>query len=194
MPEVRHLLPLWQSEISYSPVVTAAELSNSNINTLIEGIIQEWERREVGHELIMQSNIMKIFVWMLRNRYPQTTRLESVPDSLLHLLQSVLEEAPHHLTDWTVKEAASFANISYSYFSRNFKKVYGIPFSAYMESLRLREGERLLMTTNLGVTEIAAAIGFASTSYFIYHFRQYYGLSPRAFRNQIQTGTAKKDL
>jgi AraC-like DNA-binding protein len=123
---------------------------------------------------------------MLRNRYPQADRRFILPQALYEALQRILEQAPQHLGDWTAKDAAAFGNLSYSYFSRNFKLAYGISFTAYLESLRLQEGERLLLTTDKEVTEISADLGFATTSYFIERFRKRYGTSPGAFRAQMK--------
>ncbi len=183
---VRYLLPMWQKEISYSPVVTAQELKGSEIGPLIHNVMREWEQQSVGFELMMQANIIHIFVWMLRNRCPASALTADLPQGLHQVLQGVLEATQSHLTDWTARDAADFCNLSYSYFSRNFKKAYGISFSSYLETLRLQEGERLLLTTDREVTDIAASLNFATTSYFIERFRLRYGTSPRLFRHQMR--------
>ena len=40
------------------------------------------------------------------------------------------------------------------------------------------------MGTRLSVTEIAYAVGFGDTSYFIKRFKEAYGISPLAYRKK----------
>lgn len=183
---VRYLFPLWQKEAAFSPVVSKKELQGSRVDELINEIMREWRHKSEGYELVMQANIMQIFVWTVRHCCPVREERGTLPEALQKSLQAALEETHKHLEDWTARDAAQACNLSYSYFSRNFKLAFGISFSAYLESVRLREGERLLLTTDREITDIAAAVGFGSTSYFIERFRIRYGLSPRVFRMQMR--------
>ena len=185
---VRYLLPLWQKEISFLPVLRADESRGSDVGRLINEIMTEWNEKPFGYELVMKSNLMQVFVWLLRNRCPVSKIFDSsVSKNLEKILQRVLEEAEKHLADWTAEDAAKYANLSYSYFSRSFKQMFGISFSSYMESMRLREAERLLLTTDFEITEISYRIGFASTSHFIERFRKSFGYSPLKFRKQMRS-------
>ena len=183
---VRYLFPLWQKEAAFSPVLPQRELQGSRVDALVNEIMGEWEKQSEGYELVIQANIMQIFVWMVRHCCPVHEERGTLPETLQKSLQVALEETHKHLEDWTAQDAARACNLSYSYFSRNFKRAFGMSFSAYLESVRLREGERLLLTTDREITDIAVAVGFGSTSYFIERFRVRYGLSPRVFRVQMR--------
>lgn len=183
---VRYLLPLRQKEVSFCPALRANELVGSGIDGLVAEIMREWDEKSIGFEQVMHADIMQIFVWMLRFRYPRSSDTPDVPESLMASLREVLEQAEEHINDWSTKDAARYCNLSYSYFSRNFKRAYGISFTAYLESLRLRAAERLLLTTDRDITDIAEACGFGTTSYFIGRFRASYGLSPRRFRMRMR--------
>lgn len=184
---VRYLLPLWQKEIAYLPILRESELSESNINALIADIFKEWKEKSHGYELVVKANIMQVFVWLLRNKCP-ISRLsdEKIPRSLYGIMKGVLEECERRMGNMTSEEAAAFANLSYSYFSRNFKKIFGISFSEYSMAIRLREGERMLLTTDKDITEISYALSFGTTSHFIECFRKKYGLTPHKFRKEMQ--------
>ena len=62
-------------------------------------------------------------------------------------------------------------------------------FCAYLERLRLFEGERLLLTTDRDISGIALEVGFSTPSYFIECFRRHYGVAPGAFRAQVRRTT-----
>ena len=54
----------------------------------------------------------------------------------------------------------------------------------FLNSLRLREAERLLQSDELSVTSIAARSGFHSVQYFSKHFKWDVGLTPTAYREK----------
>lgn len=73
---------------------------------------------------------------------------------------------------------------SRSYMSHTFKKTFGVSFSEYCNNLRLADAKRLLIVTDLPVTEIALSCGFEDVSYFIRLFRNKYALTPLQYRKK----------
>ncbi|MGZ0220709.1 MAG: helix-turn-helix domain-containing protein [Acidimicrobiales bacterium] len=51
--------------------------------------------------------------------------------------------------------------------------------------IRLRRGRELLLHSQLSITEVALATGFASVSTFSRSFRQSLGVSPRKYRERF---------
>lgn len=47
----------------------------------------------------------------------------------------------------------------------------------------MKSAERLLVSTDMNVTEIARSIGYNDANYFTRVFKKKYGMSPRDFRN-----------
>jgi len=182
---VRHLLPMWQKQVAFHPALRKKDLDGSGIHEQIMGIKSEWETRSAGYELIVHANIMRIFVWMLRHCCSGITYQADIPIHLQKTLQLALEETPKHLDTWNAENAANACGLSYNYFCHNFKKAFGLSYTSYIESLRLREGERLLLTTDMDITDIAFAVGFGTVSYFIERFKNNYGITPRAFREKM---------
>ncbi|MBE9103328.1 helix-turn-helix transcriptional regulator [Vacuolonema iberomarrocanum] len=69
--------------------------------------------------------------------------------------------------------------------TQGFHKLYGTTPFGYLRNYRLEQARRLLMTSDLSVTEIAAAVGYASRNRFATAFRQRTGLNPKAFQMQV---------
>ncbi len=77
--------------------------------------------------------------------------------------------------------AAHFALSPY-HLSRTFKRVTGFSFVEYLNSIRIREAERLLRETRLPVTEVAAKVGFENLTHFGRVFKSTTGTTPLRYR------------
>lgn len=66
--------------------------------------------------------------------------------------------------------------------NHGFYQVYGATPYSYSRDHRLWQARRLLMTSDLPIGEVAAAVGYASRSNFALAFRQQMGLNPKAFQ------------
>ncbi|TCL76536.1 AraC-like DNA-binding protein [Hydrogenispora ethanolica] len=135
------------------------------------------------------------------------TYLRLILAELLILVQRRLQESPPGRPlpasplQEKILEIVRFINSSYSepltlpflarqfaispfHLSRTFKKVTGFGFVEYINSVRIREAERLLKETRLPVTEIAGRAGFENLTHFERVFKKISGSAPLAFRKR----------
>ena len=82
----------------------------------------------------------------------------------------------------SVDRLAALAGISRAHFVRTFTAALGQPPSDYVQARRLERIERLLLATEMKVTDIAAATGFADGNYLAKAFRRHRGMAPLDFR------------
>ena len=75
--------------------------------------------------------------------------------------------------------------LSYKHLAEIFRKNTGMSPLQYHYDLQMREACRLLRTTTLGVSEIAARLGFGDALYFSRRFRQKTGSSPSQYRKAL---------
>ena len=68
-------------------------------------------------------------------------------------------------------------------FEAKFREYTGKTYKEYLKELKLRYARRLLLVTEMSVTEISAASGYATQSHFNREFKNYYGLSPLGMRS-----------
>jgi len=69
---------------------------------------------------------------------------------------------------------------------RLFRQSTGTTIRQYVLSLRLAEAKRLLGETGMPISDIARTVGFGNYSYFSDYFRVHVGMSPAAYRKQLQ--------
>jgi AraC-like DNA-binding protein len=84
----------------------------------------------------------------------------------------------------TLAELARVACLSPNHLLRSFRKVFGETPHQFLTEQRLREAQRLLLTSESSVTEICLACGFESLGSFSSLFRRRYGCAPSRYRMQ----------
>jgi AraC-like DNA-binding protein/ligand-binding sensor protein len=84
----------------------------------------------------------------------------------------------------SLKEIADVSGLSAPYFSTIFKEEMGENLSSYLNRLRVEKAGRLLLDTDLSLSEIAGDCGFEDQSWFSKIFKSYTGISPGKYRNQ----------
>lgn len=85
----------------------------------------------------------------------------------------------------SVDEISRSANISRTECFRCFRSMIDKKPVAYLNEYRLRHAVNLLITTDMQITEICFSCGFNHISYFGKLFRQFYGMTPKQFRNSL---------
>ena len=86
----------------------------------------------------------------------------------------------------TMQEACRIAGMSYSHFSRFFKKVMGFNYIDFRNFLRIRKAEELLLTTDMPISEITESVGLKTVAYFTKLFKQINGIIPSNYRKKYR--------
>ena len=98
-------------------------------------------------------------------------------------LQRVCDFIETHLEESISVEAlASIAALSMCHFARAFKQSQGMTPHDYVVRRRVKRAQELLAQTDLPLSEIALAVGFADQSHCARRFREHVGLSPSRYR------------
>ncbi len=98
-------------------------------------------------------------------------------------LRTALEYLQSHLSDPdALQKVSERLCVSPRQCQRLFRVAMGCSPSEYLTELRLRRAATLLVSTNLSVSEIALEVGYLSLSHFSRVFRERFGKTPRAFR------------
>jgi len=79
-------------------------------------------------------------------------------------------------------ELAKIAHYSDSHFCTTFHKRIGMTYTQYLNILKTEYAEKLLLSTDMKVTDISYESGFASHATFLRLFRRKTGVSPSEYR------------
>lgn len=171
------------------------ETESSKIVNILTRMLDEFETKNFGYELSLRIGISQIILWLIRKwqfEYGEINDIfnKSEVESFKDICDYVGKNYHEQLTS---EDAAKRCNMSYSYFSRRFKVVIGRSFKDYLNYIRMMEAEKLLINSDMSVTEIAMETGFSNTSYFIKQFQKFRGHAPKQYKNHLRTELAKKE-
>ena len=98
----------------------------------------------------------------------------------------ILEYVNAHFAEKLSLESISrMFGYNQSYFCRRFRKITGIPFSRYLQLLRMECAQKLLQNTGEGIASVAMQCGFADVGYFSNCFKKSFGFTPAQFRKMM---------
>jgi len=187
--QLKYVLPFILENSKHQKIIKKATIEPIFIPGLLYEILKEFKTKTYGYELAIQNHIGRIFLWILR--YFHETSLDFMHSSLTniafieHLQPSFDYVLEHFDEEIKATDMALICNMSSSYFSRTFNKQMHMNFNNYVNYIRIMEAEKLLISTTKNITEIANAVGFSTTSYFIKLFKTYKNISPKQFRKEF---------
>lgn len=94
--------------------------------------------------------------------------------------------AEHYHEDITFSEIARLAHVSRTYLSALFKKEVGYPFSAYLTEIRMSKAKECMQEGHVKLADVASLVGYNDYVHFSKMFKKQFGLSPRAYQQQLE--------
>ncbi len=97
----------------------------------------------------------------------------------------VLEHIGHNLhNSLSIDELAHISKLHPTYFSNLFSRLMGLSPVQYIIRRRIEESQKLLLTTDQTLYQIALRVGFSDEYYFSRAFKKIVGISPNFYRKQ----------
>lgn len=132
------------------------------------------------------SSKISPLVHMLELYYIYSKNYED-PRKILSVTRMVYEKAVNYIlenikNDITLSDVCNYCNYSSTYLNYVFKKHKLLTVKQYIISMKIKEAERLLLTSNMPITEIAQELGYNDSNYFSNQFKSFHKISPKSFR------------
>lgn len=153
-----------------------SELENSSIKTILDMLIHEYNAKGYAWEVAVRLKIMELLLAILRERNTHSEPMQNQTTEAIYNV--ILYVRKNFSQDINEKELAESFGMSYSYFSRSFRRVTGVNFKKYLNQTRINRAEQMLITGDRSVSEIAMECGYNSISYFISVYRSIKGTTP----------------
>lgn len=180
--------PDLKEKFSQSGKIVMIKNGKSKVERLLTAMLQENKFPDEYTFDFLHLQTLQLFLTIHREGvfvYKQSS------DSLEKTSTSDIDSATKYIAsnyalDISLEDVAREISLSPTYLSKKFKKVTGLTFKEYVSYLRLKNACQMLITTDDSITAIAARCGFNSSNYFKDCFRKATGISPKAYRTQMQ--------
>lgn len=156
------------------------ELAENGMRSALDSIIDEYSHAGYATEVAMKARIISLLVLILRQDDRAASEYRSDIVRVVYSAMTYVRE--HYSEDVDESALAARLGVSYSYFSRSFRRITGKSFKAYLNHTRIDHAAQLLCRDGLSVSEAAARCGFNSVSYFIRVFHTVMGNTPHDFK------------
>ena len=157
------------------------------IRASMKQIFAEYAARNFGRAHVLRALSTAIIGLVARQLADQTHGSSTTESDLFRRFEALLEQ--HHLQRWNVADYAKAMSVTPTHLNRVTRAATGDTASHLILNRLIREARRNLVYTNLPVSTIAYALGFDDPAYFSRVYTAATGLSPRAFRAQLHSGT-----
>lgn len=112
---------------------------------------------------------------------------EQLPDS--HRFASVLSYIGEHITEpINTAQLAALVRLDKNRFATEFHQAFGVPPKQYLVRCRINSAKHLLLTTKMGIKEIACHVGYNNEYFFYRIFKKHTGITPSEFRCESYIG------
>lgn len=145
---------------------------------------EEHPSKDLFANLMLQELIVRILQTESRANYIESEKGEG-NDRLAFAVTYIRKHLSEPLT---VEQISQKVYMSESSFYRAFRDTFGVTPVEFINNERMKLARRLLQDPGRKVQDVYLSAGYNSLSYFNRVFKRKYGLSPKAYREQVLNG------
>ena len=155
----------------------------TQIEQFLNMILDEAKAQKAGYEAYIKTLLLQFLIHI--GRYAQNNEakpfkhLSPIHEKISDIVQYINS---NYMEKITLDDISKRFYISRFYFSKVFKEVTGFTFVEYLNSVRVREAQRLLVNTNSKIVCISQDVGFGSIAHFGRVFKAITSYSPLKYR------------
>nr|WP_299381752.1 AraC family transcriptional regulator [Allomuricauda sp.] len=151
------------------------------LKSLLQKLVVQLESEQTT---LAQLNTNQLLVQLLLETLELSQAAQIVvPSERVKIIEDFISKNLHRII--YVDELAELVNFSTAYFKSWFKQHFGAPPKAYINRLKIERAKEELLKSN-SITEVAYGLGFSTSQYFATTFKKFTGMSPKAFRTQVE--------
>lgn len=112
--------------------------------------------------------------------FSSTAGVVNRENELAYRVKDLLDQRPG--PDISIRDLLASLGYSYEHLCRIFRRKFGVPPLAYLNSIRIETAKSLLRNSHLSIADIAYKTGFNNPAYFSRIFRRLTNTSPSKFQ------------
>ncbi|MBR6373301.1 MAG: helix-turn-helix domain-containing protein [Victivallales bacterium] len=152
------------------------------IELSLNAIAMETNKMMEGADILLQSELMRVLVLILRN-IQQNTEYQFPHGDVISATSYM---AQNFQDDISVADLAKNAFMSESTFYRKFRREFKMTPMEWLLNLRIKMAKNLLLRSDMTIGEVAASTGFSDQFYFARTFKKATGYAPRQYSREMR--------
>ena len=165
------------AKLKHPLCVLPDEPIQARINALADWLMETAPKADAKVERI--TELLLLTICEVVEHGPPSKTQPSPVERLLPALELLRRAPSEHIP---LEKAATLCRVSPAYFSRRFRQLFGMTYTNYARTYRLRLAARRLISGGASISEIAYGVGFSSPAHFSARFRERFGMTPREYR------------
>lgn len=166
--------------------ISADEIQKAGITEevrrIFDEISQEKEQEVKCHEMIIQSNIIRLYSLLVRY-FEREALLDNKSLIKFQHFQNALQYIEKNYSkNVALADIAATINYNPSYVSKLFVTYTGVNFKSYLDNFRINQAIKMLKKTDKTILEISAQCGYDNIRTFNHVFKRITGVTPTALR------------
>lgn len=154
----------------------------NNILKLLNEILFTYKKMSFGFELLIKSNIYKIWYLSVQNISSTSNNIINSKYKYERLKKVLSFIEKNYFKKITIPELSHIIYMSEEHFCRFFKQMTNYTPISYINNFRIQKSCVLLNETDKNISEIANLVGFENTSYYNKKFLEIMKCTPSKYR------------
>ena len=150
----------------------------TSLEKSLRKLLEEYRYRRPFYSERGSAMLKSLLIEILRQ-----SKTESLGRSIGDVIGYINENYKHKLTN---ADLAALVGYHEYHLNRLLKKELGVTLHKYVLRLRIAEAERLLLLSNMSISDIAESVGFENATHFSSQFKLLSGLSPISYRKKYK--------
>ena len=159
----------------------------SKLEALSDFCVREDSEKKLCYDLSVASGLGLIFTEIIRKWVGEGLAIGAceIQEDPIYSLSSYIQS---HLRDGLrVEDLAARCGLSYPWFAKRFREIYGVSCKDYIEQIRVAQVEQYLLFTDLDLARISEETGYADCSHMIKNFKRIIDTTPGQYRMRNRT-------
>ncbi len=178
-----HTALLRQKDIQQYLHFKPKSMVDKQIEDMLCSLISELEKNDEASKYICKGLLIRI-LHFISAEYEFHLSNEQRKKMNWIIFDEITKFIKDNYANITIRDLVEKFHFNEDYYNRILKEKTGMTYLEYVQNIRLTEAERLLLTTNMNINEIAEAIGYQNKGYLYKIFVEKNSVTPAKYRKQ----------
>ena len=151
--------------------------NDSTLLCMLSFLKTKFDNPQVLSNKIFNQCIISILMHILEPHIKNSYNINPIINSLVKIVDE------HYIEQNLLTRASNELNYTIPYISAVFKNHFGMSFTEYLQIHRVNIAKSLLDSTDMSITDIGYAVGYANIKFFRSIFKKHTNMTPRQYRN-----------